>query len=53
MALCIGKEFYDKHYKREPEQDFYDCWEQVALEVKKNKDSRYEENDEDDNLWDE
>ena len=53
MALCINKEFFDKYYKREPEQDFNDCWERATLEVKKNKDRRHEKNDEDYNLWDE
>ena len=37
MALCVRKEDYEKFVKREPEQDFYDCWSRVASEIKKNE----------------
>ena len=48
MALCIKKEHYEKFVKKEPEQDFYDCWRRVVSEMKKNEtndDKEFDDND--------
>lgn len=52
MMLCINKD-YKKTIKKEPEQDFYECWKRVASEIKKNETSRNEEFDDNDDLRDE
>ena len=55
MALCVRKEDYEKLVKREPEQDFYDCWRRVAAEIKRNETARNtdEEFDDYDDQWEE
>ena len=53
MALCMSKEYYEKFIKKEPEQDFYDCWKRVAFEIKKNEIRLDEEFNDKGNLWDE
>ena len=55
MALCVRKEDYEKLGKREPEQDFYDCWRRVASEIKRNEVPRNtdEEFDDYDDQWEE
>lgn len=55
MALCVRKEDYEKYVKKDPEQDFHDCWRRAASEIKRHEAAQNEdeEHDDYDEQWEE